>query len=256
MADIITINDDNYRQFVSPVVNGERKRCRSYGMWTPGRPLSAGVPFAESGIPLIPESEWDDRLAQTRKDNATLKEFNQALGLQPLDQNGTNYCWANGVVQCAQIMRLQQTGQYIHLSPASVAGPKTSYRNVGGWGDMALEGMVERGCNTAEEWPPNAIDRKYDTAPLRERAKRNTPLEYAIVDDFQQTASAIIAGYPVAVGFNWWSDLVCGVGIREGNHDLLILNSWGNWSDAGYGWLQGSKKKPDGAVAIMSMQTI
>ncbi len=103
---------------------------------------------------------------------------------------------------------------------------------------------------------------------------------------FDQVISLVISGIPVVVDFNWWSHSVCAVDAVDGTtqyritrdvmsgkllelaefelvwgiHDpvtaglaIRILNSWGNWSDAGYGVLTGSQAVPNGSVAPRSV---
>lgn len=56
------------------------------------QPLGSLPYAAPLDIPLIPRSEWGDRIRQKEKDGATLRELCRSSGLNPPDQNGTNYC--------------------------------------------------------------------------------------------------------------------------------------------------------------------
>ena len=258
MAELFVIDDNtDPALYMNPVVNGEIKTCSSFGMFRPNSGFSARiVDFADQErIPLIPESEWDDRIAQQRKDKSTLTEMVKQLGLTVLDQNGTNYCWCNGVAYSAMVARLRETGQNVRYSPASVAAPVKSFQNRGGWGEEALNYMLKHGINLQEDWPANAIDRRYYNEDNKTKALKHIPLEYYRCKKWEEVGSSILAGYPVAVGFNHWSHLVCGMEITEGPHDLVIANSWStSWGDQGFGILKGNKKYPDGeSVAICSM---
>lgn len=261
MGELVQIDDTNYQNFINPVVDGERKACASYGMFMPGgsRVALSAPRFADQQkIPLIPESEWDDVIAQRRKDGATLKQFCEDLRLDVLNQGQTNYCWCNGFIFSAMVARLRESGQVVRLSPASVAAPVKNFQNRGGWGEEALEYMLKHGANLQYDWPANAIDRKYFTSENKEKAMRNQVIEYYRCESWEEVGSAIIAGHPCAVGYNWWGHLVCGVDIEEGAHDLVIANSWGQrWGDNGFGVLKGSKKYPNGdSVAVVSMQAM
>ena len=253
MGELVRINDNNWRRHVAPIINGERKLHGYRGMFR--RPSWQYKSFEEAvQIPRIPRNEWDDRIRQQEKDGTDLKTFCMDNSLEVLDQNQTNFCWANGVIYCAMIQRLQSTFAEWRLSPASIAAPIKNFQNRGGWGDEAVEYMVQNGCNSIDEWPANAINRQYYTAANREKAKRNRVLDWFVVRTFDDVASCVLAGIPVAVGYNWWAHLVCGVGLEVGNHNLLIANSWStSWGDQGFGVLEGSRKVPDGAIAIVTM---
>lgn len=127
-----------------------------------------------------------------------------------------------------------------------------NFRNVGGWGSEGLNWMLDHGVNLQSDWPANAIIRTYDTPENRERAKLNRIVEYFRLDNWDEVGSCLLAGIPVACGYNWWSHEVTGMDLTPAG-DLIIANSWGNWGDQGYGLLQGSKRVPDDAVAIVSM---
>ena len=253
MSDIITIDDTNYQLFIDPVVDGQVMYCTSYGMFQTG--LGDGPTLAESGVPLIPESDWDDVIRKRKRHGSTVRELCEDRGLEVLSQGSTNYCWCNGVHFAAMVARLQETGQVVRYSPASVAAPIKNFRNRGGWGQEALDWMIDKGANLQEDWPANAIDRRYYNDENKAKALKHKVLEYYRCRSWKEVGSAILAGWPVAVGYNWWGHLVCGIDLIEGSHDLVIANSWGkNWSDNGFGILKGRKKIPDGeSVAITSM---
>lgn len=254
MSEMIVIDDSNYQNFISPIVDGQ-KVCKGYfGMWETAEAKELAKPFSELGIPLLPETEWDARIDQLERDRSTLKDFCLDSGLTVLSQGQTNYCWVNAPTFCCMILRLQETGRPVRLSPASAGSVIKQFSNQGGWGSQALAYFIKAGLNEQADWPANAIDRKFYTEVNKEKAKKNIALEHYKLEGFQETASCILAGIPVAIGLNWWSHEITGVGIIKGSHDLVIANSWGaSWSDQGYGILKGSKKNPDDACAITSM---
>lgn len=247
------IDDNNFQNFMIPVVDGERKGRGWYGMYAPNEPRMAGT-FQDLGVPLIPENEWDERIRQLQTDHATQREFYLEMGLTVLDQAQTNYCWINAPTFCCMANRLMESGQCLRFSPASAGARIKGFKNVGGWGNDGLKWMRQNGVNQQTDWPPNAINRQYDTPENREKAKKNIVLEYFVLESWEQSASCILSGIPIAVGFNWWSHEVTGVGITIGEHNLEIANSWGTkWGENGYGLLKGQKKIPDDSVAITSM---
>lgn len=251
-ANMVVINDSNWTAFAN---DSNPTRARGYqGMWENDGLKAAAKGFGELvNVPLIPRSEWGDRARQRESDQTRLKDFCLGSGLTVLNQQSTNYCWINAPVFCCMVTRLKETGQLVRLSPASAGARIKNFRNVGGWGSEGLNWMVEHGVNLQSDWPANSISRNYDTPENREKAKLNRIVEYFRLDNWDEVASCILAGIPVACGYNWWRHEVTGMDLTPSG-DLIIANSWGNWGDQGYGVLQGSKKDPDDAVAIVSMQ--
>lgn len=240
------IDDNNFRNFVPG------QDLRGYDGMFQHPNLEKG--FEDLGIPKIPEDQWDDILEQQERDQTTLRYFSEAMNLPHKDQKRTNYCWVFGPTHCLEIMRLKATGTVVSLSPASAGAPIKNFMNVGGWGDQALKRFISHGVNYSSDWPDTAIDRSYYTEENKQKALENRAIEHFNLRTWEEVGSAILAGIPLGVGYTWWYHLVCAVGLKKGNHDLLIRNSWQGWGDNGFGWLSGNRKYPDGTVAITAMQ--
>lgn len=95
MSEII-ISDDNWQAFVNPVVDGEQRMTglvpRDYATHPIGC-YAAAKPF---DLPLIPESEWEERLQARIAAKAQLSDVrNKGMGGKPIpsrDQDGKGYC--------------------------------------------------------------------------------------------------------------------------------------------------------------------
>lgn len=220
--------------------------------------MAAGVlKFEDSPLELIPESEWQGLIEKRKRAKASISNL---ISFPPLDQDGTKFCWANGVVNLMRITRAQAGLPFVDLSPASVAGPIKGFRNVGGWGQEALQYIRETGCADVAHWPPNAISRTYLNDATKENYKLYQATEWAELEprNFAQLVSCLLQDTPVAVGYNWWSHEVCATDVDyvNGQYVVLIWNSWGNWGEAnsrgikGFGWLNRSKATPDDACCI------
>lgn len=245
------IGDSNYINFM---LQGRRGY---FGMFEKPEDKLKAKTFEDLGIPLIPESEWDDHIRQLEQNKATLYDLCTQSNLPCLDQNGTNYCWVNAPTHCCEVIRLVETGKVFSYSPASAGAPIKGFRNVGGWGSQALEYFKLNGLNETKDWPANAINRNYYTETNKEKARNNLTLEWFVLRNWEERVSCILAGVPTADGYNWWSHEVCGMGITLQKHDLIIRNSWGmSWGDKGFGTLTGSKKHADESVAIAAMRPI
>ena len=212
--------------------------------------------FAKSfDIPIIPRGEWDDRIEEIEKTRSRLSDLSYAAGLKCLDQNGTNYCWANGPVYCVEVVRVAMGLGVEYLSPASVAAPIKSYRNSGGWGSQALKYIIDKGIVPSKLWPPNAIDSDYYTTDNLEKAKNYIVTEWYDLEsnNFDQLMTCLLLRIPVAVGYNWWSHEVSAIdpiALGGGAYGIRIRNSWGmGYGADGYAILGERKGTPDDAVA-------
>ena len=252
-ANECVINDDNYRQhLIGPAGKakgflGSRMRPRSA--------IEGRKTFNDLGIPLVPESEWKDRIEEREANKATLKDFSIDAGLPCKDQGRTNYCWINAPTHCSEIVNLLTTGQVISLSPASAGARIKNFANVGGWGSQGLKWMGDHGVNRSSDWPDNEIDRKYNTPENQQKA-----LEFLVVEEYQlqtlqERISCLFANIPIADGYNWWSHEVTGIDpVWNGRIALRSRNSWGmTYGDRGFFVLEGSKMMADDSVAIVSL---
>ena len=250
------IDDANYEQFVTdPVVGGEQQnrgmKPRDFQAVPHG-----SLPFAAAyRLPIIPRGEWSGRIKELEKAQARLSDIVRAANMPSLNQNGTKYCWANAPVNCVRIIRAVNNQPFVELSPASVAARFTNYQNVGGFGTDALKFIVDNGVCSTALWPANAIDQQFDTQASRANAAQHKVTEWLDLKprSFDQLATFLLLGFPVAVGYNWWEHEVTALDLVEtspGVFGVRIWNSWGDsWSDRGMAVLSESRGTPDDAVA-------
>lgn len=207
-------------------------------------------------IPLIPRSEWKDRIEEQEKTQSRLVDLLDVMNVPVKNQQQTNYCWINAPVFCLEVIRAVQGQKYIELSPASVGAKIKNFKNVGGWGTEGLQYLVDHGAVPASLWPCNAIDRKYDTkAADAERPKYQVDEWYELRRrSFDQLMTCLLLRIPVAIGLNWWGHEVTALSpvVLSGrdNFGAIIGNSWGvDWGDRGRAVLTEAKATPDDAVA-------
>lgn len=266
MSDYPIIDDNNYQQFCGD-------RCDMHGMFQPHQQLVAGYrgAFQDSRIPLIPRDQWGDRIRTLETHKARLHEQSADAGLKIRDQDGIPYCWIFGVCRSAEHSYLQ-SGRSIHLSPASCGSWITGFRKRGGWGSEALDGLSRWGCCTHDEWPQDAVDRRYNTDENQEIARQRMVLEWYVINTsaanwHDQIVSCLIQGYAVAAGFDWWRHLVClttaetnGQAAKYSDPDYGLENSWGSsWGggpQGGYGAITGRKRRPGGAVVVTGVRML
>jgi hypothetical protein len=207
----------------------------------------------------INRSLWTPMIQSMEASKSRVSDLIIQGGLESLDQNGTNYCWTNGVVTCIESNRCANGLPYLKLSPASVAAPIKGYRNQGGWGGEALEYIVAHGICTTDLWPANAISRSYfDNSRANASLHKVTEWYDLNSRNFDQLMTCLLLRIPVAIGLNWWSHEVAAIDpvvVSPGRYGVRIRNSWGpSYGDNGFAILTESKATPDDACApIVSM---
>jgi hypothetical protein len=145
---------------------------------------------------------------------------------------------------------------YVEFSNASVGGPVTGFKNVGGWGDDALNRLENDGVNETKDWPNNAIDKRYFTAANKQAAMNNRVADgwwKLEGGNIEQPASLVLQNIIVPVGYDWWGHEVylCDL-LWDGDFMFRIRNSWGDIPEFpnGFGVLKGRKMIPSDAVAF------
>lgn len=229
----IVFDESNTRQFEDReeiLVDGEI-RCLS--RLPPPASADASrfsTPFAASGIQKIPRNEWDARLQEQIERRRRVSDF---CDFDPLNQSRTKYCWNNGPVGSVKTTRRIQGLKLVNLSPASVGGPITGYRNRGGWEGDAYEFLVSDGASTVDLWPANAIDNDYNTSEVQESRKYFKVNELVDCDDdFDAFATCCLLTMPGGFAYNWMRHVMemCDlVKVESGSYGLRVRNSWGKW---------------------------
>jgi len=208
---------------------------------------------------VIPRQEWPARIKAFNDAWAWPSDYEDFGGSEDprcRDQNGTNYCWANAPSGCVDTIRRIQGLPFVEVSAASIGGPITGYRNVGGWGIDAVEYLADHGGVASAIWPNNAISSSYNTA--RATADRKNRMAFEWVDlqtnNLDQLGTAMLLGHPCCLGLNWWSHeikVVRLVEVSSGVYGWEIRNSWGTWGSSnrygmsGFEVLSASKSQGD-----------
>lgn len=248
------IDDSNYQQHcgpLSPTIDGRGRVPRDWAKM----PYGSHPVATKFDIPLIPRSDWAAMIQEREERGGLLSQAMLKAGVKSLDQNGTNYCWCNGVVTgMLAIAAFSGPGPIDELSPASAAAQIKDYRNEGGWGGDALEWISQHGIYLASEWPPNARERKYKTAAGDASALGRKITEWYELSErnFDQKMTCLLLGLPVPSGYNYWSHEVCGIDpviVEPGHFGSRERNSWGeDYGDHGFFILSENKATPDDAV--------
>jgi len=253
--------DHNFRQLIgngrSVMAGGEprylvdgygepcsKPRVSAYGS------IQGATPFHER-FTVLSREEIRERAIDLERTESRVSDL---INFSSKDQNGTSYCWNNGVVGAVEACREMAGLPYVSLSPASVGGPITGYRNVGGWGEDALKYISENGIARSELWPDNAIEPKYMTAEVKADYENHQILEWFDLetDNVLQLWTMLVHRIPVPLGLNWWGHLIYGCDVVVQGNSLLtrIRNSWNDiWGAknkhgvGGFGVLEESRSR-------------
>ena len=222
----LVITDDNYVEHLGdPVIDGERRGRglipRDYNECPRG-----SVPHVHAvDFPLIPRSEWAERITERVALKAQLSDLRLEQGWNSLDQNGQGYCWAYSSTACVHYLRAAMGLPHVRLSAHAVACVIKNFRDQGGWGCHSLEFITERGVPSVEFWAEKSMSRQYDKPETWENAKlyRVTeawvdlvPAVYSRKLTFDQVCTANLCGIPTVDDYNWWGHSVCGVDVVDG----------------------------------------
>lgn len=220
-----------------------------------------------SDIPLIPRSEWSDRIKEQVRTKSRISDILKRNKIQSTNQKSDGYCWAYSTGGIAITIRAINNQPYLKLNPHSVAAIIKGGANQGGWCGQSARFLKEHGIATEDFWPANSRNLKYDTPETRANMAKHK-LDESWIDfrksewdddlNFDQIASCLLSGVPVAGDYNWWahSVMICDLVEPEpGDFGTRDRNSWGDqYGDQGFFILRGSKAKPDGAVGLRTIK--
>jgi len=241
---------DPAKLIIEAKINGTGLIPRDYSK-EPYGSLSFAAPF---DIPLIPRSEWRNRIEFIEKNKCGLTHICDYYKIPVKNQQRTKYCWFASPTYITEVIKVAQGGRYVDLSIASGAAIIKNFRNVGGWGTEAVRFIVERGIVPSSKWPCTAIDSRYNTPENNEERKKYRITEWWDIppNSFNHLATCLLLNIPVAIGLSWWGHLVTALELtyQNGQFGVIIANSWGsNWGNNGRGILYESKATPNNAVA-------
>jgi hypothetical protein len=263
----LVIDDDNWEQFVEPDVDGHRVHRGLVPRDFSAQPVgSSPLSFDAVNMPLIPRSEWSDRIKEMEATKSRLSDIRRTAvaggPIPSLDQNGQGYCWSYSTGMAIMLARAVMNQPYARLSPHAVAAKIKGFRDQGGWAALSMEFAVKYGYPTDDFWPQKSMSRQYDNQKTWDNAKLYQVTEgwwdlgQSIYDrnlTFDQVMTCLLCRVPVATDFRWWGHSVCSmdpVEVEKGSFGIRIINSWSDkWGDMGEAVLRGDKAVPVGAVA-------
>lgn len=234
------ISDKNYKDFLDPVVDGQKVGRglipRDYNTHPVGS-IPRAVKF---NLPIMSRQEMKERIKDRAATGNTIPRYCDKNGVKIKNQKNTNFCWMYATVKCVEIMRVMARMPYVELSATSCAARIKNYANVGGWGYEAINYLTKYGCDPASIWPDDlgtaGINRKYDTEQSRKEREKYKVNEFWELqrNNFDQLVTCVLLNIPVSIGLDWWGHQVAVVDaviLKNGGLGVVIDNSWGCYSD-------------------------
>lgn len=208
---------------------------------------------------LIARDEWAERAEALDAAKATAEHLARFANVPILNQKQLPYCWVYGVVGAMSVAYAQAGLPVGYLSATSAGAKIKNYVRVGGWAGEAIEGIQRFGVSSIEYWPEAVLDRRFDTPEQRENAAKHKAVEFEELpsQSFDAVATALLTGFPVTLGLNWWGHLVFAtrlVVLGRNQFGVVIRNSWGpDWETNGQAVLVESRSTPHEAFTIRSV---
>ncbi len=227
MAELI-IHDGNAHQFMSPVIDGEKKSHglipRNYATHPVG--CYGAIPALALDFKLIDRSEWPDRIRDKVATKSQISDVMLAKDVPCLDQNGKGYCWAHSTTGAVMAARALMGEPTIGLSAYAVACVIKNFADEGGWGAESADFIVKRGVPSEEFWPQRSMSRSNDNdktwanAALHKIVAQWADLAQGEYDrnlSFDQEATLLLTDQPVVKDENWWGHSILGCDVVDGN---------------------------------------
>lgn len=221
------VDDSNFDKLigVGPIGGGYGLIPRDYGQVQYGAVPHAGpVP-----LPLIPWEEWADRISDHERNKSSLDYIIDDVGVPKMYQDGVGYCHAFSIAHATMCLRAIQMLPFVRLSPSSIGGPVTGYKNAGAWIIRDLEQATEGGISETQYYAELTTKNVW-TPEARASAERNKVAEWWEHKQrgWEEAATVLLSVFPMPVGLNWWAHSINGlklVQIAPKKFGILYQNS-------------------------------
>lgn len=171
-----------------------------------------------ASMPLIPRSEWLDRIKGMAADKSRLSDIRRRNKIASLDQNGQGFCWAYSCTMAIMLARAIMNQPFVRLSGHMIGCLVKNYQDEGGWCGLSLDFVQEHGVPSVEFWKEKSMSRSNDTPEMRANAKKHivtdvwADLQTPVYDrnmTEDQSMTLLMTRTPIQGDFNWWGHSVC-----------------------------------------------
>jgi hypothetical protein len=235
MVGELVIGNHNAHLFITdPVIDGERKARglvpRNYGT----HPRGCYATLEAVDFPLIPRSEWPDRIKDKVANKSQLSDVMLAKGVPCLDQGNKGYCWAHSMTGAVQAARAVMNEPTVGLSAYGVACVVKNFRDEGGWAAESADFIAKRGVPSEQAWPQRSMsrsndnDKTWENAALHKITAQWADLNAAEYDrnlTFDQFATLWLSDCPTGNDYNYWSHSVMGADLVNGESYRRVMRN-------------------------------
>lgn len=233
--------------------NDGRCGCKPRDEYT--GPVCASAPADDEE--LIPWEAMPDKIADMVRAKNSIKDIWFGSKIGKLNQGRTNYCWAFASVNALMLQRAVEGKPFVHLSPSSIAGPITGYRNIGGYVEEALDWMIKKGVASEEYVPQTTLSRSDYKVGWQANAELHKVSGWEDVGrNKQRQITKLLNKKPLSCAFMYMSHAMAVVNVTDDNprmpannpnrYGLEPLNSWGD----GIIKIEGSRAIADNCYAV------
>jgi hypothetical protein len=191
------------------------------------------VPFS---MPLIPRSEWKERIAEKTANKSWLKDRIERDGIKRKQQSTYPWCHAAAPVGAAELARVVAGMKFVELSIASVGGPVTGWRMQGAYIYDDLKQCEKVGIAETSVFPDLTTDRKLWTPAVEANAAKHRVKGMDLDPNaWDQYVTACLADIATVYGVYDWGHATMGAVKAywvNGQVELEAANNWGDdWND-------------------------
>jgi len=180
--------------------------------------------MAADSIKVIPSGEWD----------AAAKELGDDLRRKVwvvLNQGQVGSCATESTAAATMISRSIVGAEQVLLNPLFIYHTTSGGRDAGSSIDDNLEFARDYGIAPESVWPRSKGWQAKPSEEAIQVAKQYRIEEFYDISNINEFVSALLLGFPVVFGSNGHAVTA----VQHMGRYPLILNSWGDWEDHGFG---------------------
>ena len=152
------IDESNSRQYAD---DRSTQSLRGYQGRDYERFPFGSMPFGTFPFPVIPRSEWRDRIEEGHAKKTFAIYHSLRMKVPRLNQKQIPYCWQYAPTGAIMTSRACHGLKTEYLSATSAGAPGKNYVKEGGWTAEGITNIKRFGLSTVATWPEAVVDPQY-----------------------------------------------------------------------------------------------